>query len=81
MLLLHPCSTRLLYPHNSINSYMAGITIFYFIFKVRAGNRPACVPVRFSSPSISLGRLYYIKHIWQSSIAFVAIIGKNGDFF
>ena len=31
-----------------------------------------------STPS---GRLYYIKHMRQSSIAFVAIIGKNSDFF
>lgn len=31
-----------------------------------------------STPS---GRLYYIKHMRQLSIVFVAIIGKNSDFF
>ena len=30
--------------------------------------------------SILSGRLYYIKHMRQLSMVFVAIIGKNSDF-
>lgn len=63
-------------------AYAAGIVIYLFCFQSPCGQSPAARPVCFSPlSSIPSGRLYYIKHMRQSSIVFVSIIGKNSDFF
>ena len=58
---------------------MAGITIY--VHFSRFLQVLTCRASLLFSPSLSSGRLYYIKHIRQLSIIFISIIGKNSDFF